>query len=160
MSISIHGIISHRKLMELKNCGVVCPSLFEAEAESHFNFYRKVVAQSLYEMNDGFFTRMIYNMAAAERDARWMFPDRRDLLNHLIYLDGKSKYVTVEKEALDKFTLLHTAAVASERARKVLVTFKYSDQVLVDDETGYYIDWLMKNSHILKGYIANARVEE
>lgn len=160
MSISIHGIISHRKLMELKNCGVVCPSLFEDEAESHFNFYRKVVAQSLYEMNDGFFTRMIYNMAAAERDARWMFPDRRDLLNHLIYLDGKSKYVTVEKEALDKFTLLHTAAVASERARKVLVTFKYSDQVLVDDETGYYIDWLMKNSHILKGYIANVREED
>lgn len=160
MAVSIHGIISHRKLMELKNCGVVCPSLFEAEAESHFNFYRKVVAQSLYEMNDGFFTRMIYNIAAAERDARWMFPDRRDLLNHLIYLDGKSKYVTVEKEALDKFTLLHTAAVASERARKVLVTFKYSDQVLVDDETGYYIDWLMKNAYILKGYIANAREED
>ena len=160
MTVSIHGVISHRKLMELKNCGVVSPGLFDAESESLFNFYRKVVAQSLYEMNDGFFIRMIYSPAAAERDARWMFPDRRDLLNHLIYLDGKSKYVTVEKEELDKFTMLHTAAVASERARKVLVTFKYSDQVLVDDETGYYIDWLMRNAYILKGYIANAREED
>ncbi|WNT48183.1 hypothetical protein SPLA5a_PHROGS00100 [Salmonella phage SPLA5a] len=163
MTVSIHGVISHRKLMELKNCGVVEPEFFEEEVTKLFNFYRKVVAQSLYEMNDGFLTRIIYNERAAERDARWMFPDRRDLLNHLIYLDHQgreSSYVNISPKELNEFTLLHTAALASERARKVLVTFKYSDQVLVDDETGYYIDWLMKNAYILKGYIANAREED
>jgi len=160
MTVSIHGIISHRKLMELKNCGVVEPEFFESEVTKLFNYYRKVVAQSLYEMNDGFFTRMIYGLGAAERDARWMFPDRRDLLEHLIYLDGQSKYVTLKKEDLDKLTLLHTAAIASERARKVLVAFKYSDQVLVDDDTGYYIDWLMKNAYVLKGLIAKNRGED
>lgn len=160
MTVSIHGVISHRKLMELKNCGVVEPEFFEEEVTKLFNFYRKVVAQSLYDMNDGFLTRIIYNERAAERDARWMFPDRRDLLNHLIYLDHQGResiYVNISPKELNEFTLLHTAALASERARKVLVTFKYSDQVLVDDETGYYIDWLMKNAYILKGYIANAR---
>ncbi|HDR2377049.1 TPA: hypothetical protein QCH88_004295 [Enterobacter asburiae] len=163
MTVSIHGVVSHRKLMELKNCGVVEPEFFEEEVTKLFTFYRKVIAQSLYEMNDGFLTRIIYSEKVAERDARWMFPDRRDLLNHLIYLDHQgreSSYVKVSAKELNEFTLLHTAALASERARKVLVTFKYSDQVLVDDETGYYIDWLMKNAYILKGYIAKAREED
>lgn len=163
MTVSIHGMITHRKLMELKNCGVVEPDFFDSLANKKFNFYRHVVAESLYEMNDGFFTRLFYNRAAAEKDALWMFPERQDLLTHVIYLESQgkdSKYVTLSGESLNEFTMLHTAALASERARKVLVTFKYSDQVLVDDETGYYIDWLMKNAFILKGYIANAREED
>lgn len=160
MTVSIHGIMSHRKLMELKNCGVVEPEFFESEVTKYFNMYRMVVAESLYEMNDGFFTRIIYNRAAAEQDARWMFPDRRDLLQHLIYLDGDSKYITLSKEDLNRFTLLHQAAIASERARQVLLCFKYSDQVLVDDDSGFNVDWLMKNAHTLKQLIENAREED
>uniref|UniRef100_A0AAU8GFB0 Uncharacterized protein n=1 Tax=Salmonella phage vB_SEnST11_KE23 TaxID=3161174 RepID=A0AAU8GFB0_9CAUD len=160
MTVSIHGIMSHRKLMELKNCGVVEPELFESEVTKYFNMYRLVVAESLYEMNNGFFTRLFYSRSAAERDARWMFPDRRDLLEHLIYLDGQSKYISLTKDELDRFTMLHQAAVASERARQVLLCFKYSDQVLVDDDSGFNIDWLMKNAYVLKGLIANAREED
>uniref|UniRef100_A0AAU8GHQ1 Uncharacterized protein n=1 Tax=Salmonella phage vB_SEnST11_KE22 TaxID=3161173 RepID=A0AAU8GHQ1_9CAUD len=160
MTVSIHGIMSHRKLMELKNCGVVEPEFFESEVTKYFNLYRLIVAESLLEMNSGFFTRLFYSRSAAERDARWMFPDRRDLLEHLIYLDGQSKYISLTKDELDRFTMLHQAAVASERAKQVLLCFKYSDQVLVDDDSGFNIDWLMKNAYVLKGLIANAREEE
>lgn len=160
MTVSIHGVLSHRKLMELKNCGVVEPEFFESEVNKYFNMYRLIVAESLYEMNDGFFTRIFYTRPVAERDARWMFPDRRDLLRHLVYLDGESKYITLNKDDLDRFTMLHQAAVASERARQVLGCFKYSDQVLVDDDTGFNIDWLLKNAYILKGLIAQARGED
>ncbi|QXL90523.1 hypothetical protein [Salmonella phage NINP13076] len=160
MTVSIHGIMSHRKLMELKNCGVVEPEFFESEVTKYFNLYRLIVAESLFEMNSGFFTRLFYSRSAAERDARWMFPDRRDLLEHLIYLDGQSKYISLTKDELDRFTMLHQAAVASERAKQVLLCFKYSDQVLVDDDSGFNIDWLMKNAYVLKGLIANAREEE
>lgn len=160
MAVSIHGIMSHRKLMELKNCGVVEPEFFESEVTKYFNLYRKIVAESLYEMNRGFITRLFYSRSAAERDAKWMFPDRRDLLQHLIYLDGDSKYITLKKEDLDNFTMIHQAAVASERARQALSCFKYSDQVLVDDDSGFNIDWLMRNAYVLKAYIANAREEK
>ncbi len=159
MTVSIHGILSHRRLMELKNCGVVEPEFFESEVTKYYNLYLKVVAESLYRMNDGFFTRMIYSRSAAERDASWMFPDRRDLLEHLIYLDGKSQYVSLTKEELNRFTLLHQAAVASERAKRVLLCFKYSDQVLVDDDSGFNIDWLLRNAYTLRQLIVDANGE-
>lgn len=159
MTISIHGILSHRKLMELKNCGVVEPEFFEIEAERLFNLYRLIVAGALVKHNDKFLIRLFYGEREAKRDVRWMFPDRRDLLKHLIYLEGKSKYITLTKEQLDEFTLLHQAAVASECARKTLVCFKYSDQVVVDEDTGFNIDWLLKNAYILKQRIA-AQTEE
>ncbi len=38
MTVSIHGVISHRKLMELKNCGVVEPEFFEEEVTKLFTF--------------------------------------------------------------------------------------------------------------------------
>lgn len=155
MTLSIHGIMAHRKLMELKNCGVVEPEFFEAEVEKLFSLYRLTVAGVLSEMNKGFFKSMFYGEKEARKDAAWMFPDRRDLLEHLIYLDGKSKYLTLTKEQLDEFTLLHQAAVASERARKTLVCFKYSDQVVVDEDSGFNIDWLLKNAYILKQRIAD-----
>lgn len=154
MSLSIHGVLSHRKLMELKNCGVVDPDLFEEKAEELFRFYRLVVAGSLAKQNDKFFIRLFYGKKESLRDARWMFPDRRDLLEHLIYLEGKSKYITLTKDQLDEFTLIHQAAVAAERARRTLVCFKYSDQVIVDEDTGFNIDWLLKNAYILKQRIA------
>lgn len=159
MAVSIHGVLSHRRLMELKNCGVVEPEFFESEVTKYYNLYLKVVAESLYRMNDGFFTRMIYSRSAAERDASWMFPDRRDLLEHLIYLDGKSQYVSLTKEELNHFTLLHQAAVASERAKRVLLCFKYSDQVLVDDDSGFNIDWLLRNAYTLRQLIVDANGE-
>ena len=154
MSLSIHGILSHRKLMELKNCGVVEPEFFEAEAERLFGLYRLIVAGVLAKQNDKFLIRLFYGEKEAQRDARWIFPDRRDMLQHLIYLEGKSKYITLTKEQLDEFHLMHQAAVSSERARKTLQCFKYSDQVVVDEDTGFNIDWLLKNAYILKQRIA------
>lgn len=154
MTISIHGVLSHRKLMELKNCGVVEPAFFEEKANQLFNLYRLIVAGSLAAQNKGFFISLFYGEKEAARDARWMFPDRRDMLEHLIYLEGNSKYITLTKEELDEFTLLHQAAVASELAQKTLKCFKYSDQVIVDENTGFNIDWLLKNAYLLKQRIA------
>lgn len=159
MTVSIHGVLSHKRLMELKNCGVVKPELFEKHVSEFFNLYRLTVSQSLLEMNKGFFTSLFYGEYQAKRDAEWMFPDRRDLLKHLIYLDGKSKYITLSEDELNKFSILHQAAVASEAARKVLTCFKYSDQVLVDDDTGFNIDWLLKNAYVLKKLVATLEGE-
>lgn len=153
MSVSISGILSHKKLMELKNCGVVAPELFAEHVEKQFNLYRLTVSQNILDMNKGFFARLFYSEKQAARDAAWMFPDRRDLLEHLIYLEGKSVYISLSTEELDKFTLLHQAAVASERAKQVLMCFKYSDQVVVDDDTGFNIDWLLRNAYLLKRLI-------
>lgn len=155
MSLSIHGILSHRKLMELKNCGVVEPEFFERKVEQLFNLYKLTVAGALKKHNQGFLRSWFYGEKEAARDARWMFPDRRDMLEHLIFLEGKSRFITLTKEQLDEFTLLHQAAVASERARKVLVCFKYSDQVVVDEDSGFNIDWLLKNAYVLKQRIAD-----
>lgn len=160
MSVSIHGVMSHRRLMELKNCGVVEPEFFDSEVAKLFNFYRSVVAESLYKMNDGFFTRIFYTKKVSQQEASWMFPDRRDFLNHMIIVDGKSKFVTMNSDEINRFTLLHQAAIASERARQVLLCFKYSDQVLVDDDTGYHIDWLLRNAYTLKQIISDAREED
>ena len=150
MSVSINGILSHKKLMELKNCGVVLPEVFEEQAEKFFDRYRQTVSENLLGLHKGFFARLFYGVAHARRDSIWMFPDRRDLLEHLIYLEGKSIYISLTKEELDQFTLIHQAAVASERARQVLMCFKYSDQVIVDDDTGFNIDWLLRNAYLLK----------
>ncbi|UYL84925.1 hypothetical protein pEaSNUABM56_00224 [Erwinia phage pEa_SNUABM_56] len=154
MTVGIHGILSHRKLMELKNCGAVAPEFFEEKADQLFNLYRLTVAGSLASQNTGFLISLFYGEKEAERDARWMFPDRRDMLEHLIYLEGNSKYITLTKEELDEFTLLHQAAIASDLAQKTLKCFKYSDQVIVDEDTGFNIDWLLKNAYLLKQRIA------
>lgn len=154
MTLGIHGVLSHRKLMELKNCGVVAPDFFEQQAEQLFNLYRLTVAGSLFGQSRGFIMSLFYGEKEAARDARWMFPDRRDMLEHLIYLEGNSKYITLTKEELDEFTLLHQAAVASTLAQETLKCFKYSDQVIVDEDTGFNIDWLLKNAYILKQRIA------
>lgn len=160
MTVSIHGIISHRKLMELKNCGVVEPDFFEREVNKYFDMYRMVIAETLHRENSGFIAGLFYTKQTAKKDSEWMFPDRRDLLEHLIYLDGQSKYVSLSKEELNYFTLLHQAAIGSERAQQVLLCFKYSDQVLVDDDTGFHVDWLLRNATILKQMMAKIRGED
>jgi len=150
MTAGIWGVLSHKKLMELKNCGVVKPEEFEKKAQGLFNYYRVIVAGILHKQNDKFPINLFYGEKEAVRDARWMFPDRRDMLEHVIYLEGKSRYIPLSKEAIEEFTLIHQAAVASAIARDTLACFKYSDQVVVDENTGFNIDWLLKNAYILK----------
>lgn len=152
---TILGIMSHRKLMELKNCGVVKPELFEDWAEEKFRQFRVLIADNLQDLNKGFCLRYLgmYTRKTAEMEAGLMFSDRRELLEHMIIMEGESRFLSVAKGELDEFTLIHQASLAASKAEKVLLCFKYSDQVLVDDETGYHVTWLLKNAELLRGLL-------
>ena len=158
--MSIRGILSHKKLMELKNCGVIEPEFFQNEAEAKFSAYKCTVADNLLTIMAGnWFNKLFYGPKQASRDAGWMFPDRRDMLKHLIHLNGASKYLTVTPQAVDEFTFIHQAAVSADKAQSVLACFRYSDQVVVDEDTGFCIDWLLRNAYALKRILPSKEEE-
>lgn len=156
---SIFGILSHKKLMELKNCGVVNPEFFNTLVTEKYLEYKDLVSENIIKEQKGVISTFFYHRVDAKRDASWMFPDRRDLLQHMLAMDGKSKYLTLSSEELRTFALLHHAAIAGEDAKRVLQCFRSCDEVMVDEETASNIDWLLKNAYLLKTHIAQNKGE-
>lgn len=150
------GVLSHKKLMELKNCGVVAPEKFEHLANKMYDDLLHIVSSSIFGLRHNFFTHFFYTKQFSDKEARLMFPTRSELASHLLYMSGNSKFIKVDKATLDRFMMLHMAAVSSERAKSVLICFKSCDQVIVNEEVGQSVDWILRNSHILKRLIANS----
>ena len=155
MTVSIYGILSHRKLMELKNSGIVEPEIFDSKANEKYKGYMIQVADNLQFMNAGIWKYLGgYTRKKAEMEARLMFSDRRELLEHMIVLSGSSKFLQMTPNELTELTVLHQAALGAERAKRVLLSFRYSDEVFVDEETGFHVDWLLKNATTLRSILA------
>lgn len=152
--VSIQGLLSHRKLMELKNSGVIEAVKFDELADAAYEKYIGKVASNIKELNKGIFKYLGgYSDRKAKLEARLMFSTREELLSHMIFLEGNSKFLVLTSDELNDFTLLHQAALGAERAEAVLRCFKYSDQVLVDEDTGFHIDWMLKNAYLLRQYL-------
>lgn len=152
--VSIQGLLSHRKLMELKNSGVIEAVKFEELADEMYEKYIGDVARNIRDLNKGIFKYLGgYSDRKAKLEARLMFSNRSELLSHMIYLSGESKFLRLTNDELNDFTLLHQAALGAQRAEAVLRCFKYSDQVLVDEDTGFHVDWMLKNAYLLRQYL-------
>ena len=153
MKNTVCSVLTNDTLVKLQNCGVVEPDVFEEMATELYNRYMITVANSLRIVNKGFLASMFYSESAAKKDAELMFSNRIELLEHLICMNGKSKFIYLAKEDLDRFTIIHQAAIAAEYARRIIRCSRYSDKVIVDEECGINIDWLLSNSHILRSIL-------
>lgn len=142
------GVISHRKLMELKNSGTLRLSLLEDKIDDLYDMALSRVEKRLLEVNAGFCWQRLwfYNERMAKIDARIMFSDAEEMSVHLLALHGNSMYIPLSRDEADDFLFTNQALLAAQVGAEVIELFRCCNEVIADSNTAFFVDWLIQNS--------------
>lgn len=154
MTQVLMAVVEHRKLMELKNSGVVKPQLLTDKADVAFYDLRDMIVRSRQSTekpkgvlrllgSKGFNTHM-------ERDVHLMFDSRQSLVDHLIAVDVPTRLAPISDADKKEFLFLDRAARYSVEAEKVLGLFKLHNEVIVGSDTSFLINWLLSNTQRIR----------
>lgn len=154
MAQVLMAVVEHRKLMELKNSGVVKTQLLTDKADVAFYDLRDLIISERQAKEKpkgvlrllgvkGFNSHM-------ERDVCLMFDTRQALVDHLIAVEVPTRLAPVTEEAKKEFLFLDRAARYAAEAEKVLGLFKLHNEVMVDSDTSFLINWLLSNTQRIR----------
>lgn len=148
MDRGIYATVEHRKLMELKNCGVLSEERLEQLAQSIFIGVRAEIkdAREMAEDNRGFFARLFSLELPIRHQVVLMFPDRATLTEHLVAVDVPTHLCPITEESKEQMIFASRAEVFGESARKVLDMFKRHHDVVVDSDRSLAIEWILQNA--------------
>lgn len=154
--IDIKGIIPHRRLMELKNCGAIKPDELEILADIKYLLAMDKVVEGLKEANRGFNWQRLwfYNGTAAYIESRLMFPDRGELINHLMATNGRSYLIPISDEDVFDLLFIDRAARAAKICKEVIDCFKNCNEVIASPEVSEYVNWLINNADKVRKLVA------
>lgn len=146
MDKGIFATVEHRKLMELKNCGVVDAERMEDLAELlFFNLKEEVKEKRAGEAPKGFFQHLFNLRMPVNQEVDLMFPNRQDLVDHLSAIDVPSDLCPITEEQKERFLTIDRAARFAGEAQKVLDMFKRHHEVIVDSDRSQVIEWILQN---------------
>lgn len=150
------GKLSHKVLMKLKNSGAIMPMALEELANNLYLGAMVKVREALLVEKKGFNWERLwfYNEEMARKDAEAMFSERHQLVDHLHATGLHSKYIPLTGEEAERLLFVDRASTATNKCSEVLECFKYHDEVLVDPDTGYYVQWVLQNALKIKETIA------
>lgn len=145
---SIRGIVSHKKLMELKSSGTVKPYQLEYKLQKMYSSALVRVQDALLDINDGFCWRRFrfYNEDMARFDSRLMFESVEEMVDHLHSVNGESIYIPITADHVGDMLFTSRAANAAHVAADVLALFRSCNEVIVDSRTATLVDWLIQNA--------------
>lgn len=148
MDRGIYATVEHRKLMELKNCGVLDEDRLKQLSRSVFITVREEIkdAREKAEENLGLFSRVFSLNLPVRKQVDLMFPDLQHLLEHLNEVDVPTELCPITESSKESLVFASRAEVYAESARKVLDMFKRHHEVVVDSDRSLAIDWILQNS--------------
>ena len=147
--MTIMGVLPHRKLMELKNSGVVERNIYNDIKEEIFNINKErgFVGKSLYRKFVDFFVE----------------PTSTDMLHYKLFSMCISSYsideikttpgIYLTDEEIKELKFVDYAAKCSYHSDKVLRAFKNFDDVYVDNNTARSVNWLLYNKYQLQDIV-------
>lgn len=154
--LDIKGIIPHRRLMELKNCGAIQPEELDILADIQYLNAMDKVVEGLLETHKGFNWRHLwfYSKTIAVVDSRLMFSDREEMVSHLMATNGRSYLIPITDEDVFDLLFLDRAARAAAVCKEVIDCFKNCNEVIASPEVSEYVNWLINNADKVRKLVA------
>lgn len=148
----IMGVIPHRRLMELKKSGVVCPSLLEEIANDKFKDTMELIIEGLLKHHKGFCWHRLamYNEVMARKDAELMFSTRKELIDHVLATNYSSKFIPVPTEVLEVLVFADRAALSATISAEVVNCFAHHSEVITAPHIGLNVDWVMQHQNRIR----------
>jgi hypothetical protein len=154
MSQVLLAVVPHRRLMELKNSGVVKAQSLKDLADVEFLELRDlIISRRLGKEKRTGLMRLVSKKSYEHhmsRDVEIMFDTRESLVEHIRSVQLPTPLVPVSPEEAAKILFLDRAAKYSAEAEKVVGLFKLHDEVIVDADTSFVLSWVLNNTQRLK----------
>lgn len=152
MDSGIFATVEHRKLMELKNCGAVCPAELEDKAQLAFIEVKDKIKEVRKESNGKkhFLIRLVQPTMPVEREVDLMFETRQELIDHLVMVDVPTELCPILQEEKEHLIFLDRAARYASEGQKILDMFKRHHDVIVDSDRSLIVEWLLQNSQKIR----------
>lgn len=155
MSYSLTAVIPHKRLMELKGCGAVLPSVIGDLLESIYN--EAIERMTDLEM-DKFKVKFLRpsRYRVKYRQER-MFESPAEMVNHLQAVNCTSELVQMTEDEQKNMVFLSKAETAARRCQEVLELFRNHDEVTADAGTCGMVDWLIKNERVIRKMVEESK---
>lgn len=154
MTQVLMAVVEHRRLMELKNSGVVKTNLLKDKADvAFFDLRQSIIDSRLTTEKATGVLRLLSGKtfsAALRKDIEVMFDTRQALVDHLVAVSVPTKLAPISDAEKRELLFLDRAARYSAEADKVLGLFKLHNEVIVDGDTSHVINWLLSNTQRIR----------
>lgn len=152
---SIMGIISHRKLMELKNSDGMLPLALEEIVNNLYMGAMVKVRAELEAEHTGFCWQRLwfYNKDMARIDAKVMFRDREELVSHVKATRGNSRYIPLTEDEVSKLLFADRAYTAVKTAIDVVECFKDCNEVFAPQSVCREVSWVLQNATLIRKFV-------
>ncbi|AXN57808.1 hypothetical protein KASHIRA_01530 [Serratia phage vB_SmaM-Kashira] len=166
MSQVLLAVVPHRRLMELKNSGVVRPQTIKDLADIAFIRLRdKIIAKRIEAEKPTGILRLMKRSTFEHhltREVEVMFENREALVSHVQCIKDRlpTPLVPVDESEVKDLLFLDRATTCAAEAEKVVMLFKLHDEVIVDADTSFLLSWLMSNTQRIKDHIAGEVKDE
>lgn len=152
---SVMGIISHRRLMELKNSEGMMPLVLEEIANNLYLAALSKVRSELLEERKGFcWQRLwVYNAEMARMDAKVMFADRDELVSHVKATRGNSRYIPLSDDEVNNLLFADRAYNAVKIAGDVVECFKDCNEVFAPQNVCREVSWVLQNAAQIRKFV-------
>lgn len=164
MSQVLLAVVPHRRLMELKNSGVVKTQSLKDLADVEFLSLREeMISRRLKNEKRKGVMRLIRQKTFEHhmsRDVEIMFDTRESLVEHIRSVQLPTQLVPVTPTEAASLLFADRAAKYSEEAERVIGLFKLHDEVIVDADTSFVLSWMLNNTQRLKEVLSGEVVND
>lgn len=149
MEKGIFATIDHRKLMVLKNCGILEIDRLEQLASQVFISLKckikdvRLEKQGSKSWLDKLLTFQAYPI---QQEVDMMFSNRTELVDHLSEINVPSELCPITQEEKDELILVDRAVRYVKEAEKILDMFKRHHEVIVDTDHSVVVEWVIQNA--------------
>ncbi len=140
----VMGKISHQRLMELKNSGVVDSEGYKKLLDKFFRLNKERKDAMFLSLTSSEKLKVIFN-SRVYKDL-----DRFSEVTDLRVLEINKDSLFLDSEQIEDLRMVRKALQHVRNAKDVLDGFKVFDEVLVDNRTARAVDWLLYNKIKLK----------
>lgn len=154
LSIGLSAVVQHRKLMELKNSGIIgndrLADLYDAKFEG---LIEEVVRRRIEnEAPKGIMAKLFGKNFAnhMDKEVRLMFSSKSELCDHLHAVELPTTLVPLTADDVEEFLFIHRATQYVEQGRRIIDMFKRHDEVIVGEDMSLLLEWLLHNAQRIR----------
>jgi hypothetical protein len=143
------GTVEHRKLMMLKNCGILEIERLEQLANQVFISLRYKIKDErlLKQENKSWLDKLLtFGAYPISQEVDIMFSNRDELVNHISEIVVPSELCPISQEDKDELILVDRAVRYVKEAEKILDMFKRHHEVIVDSDHSVVVEWVIQNA--------------
>lgn len=154
LSIGLSAVVQHRKLMELKNSGIIgndrLADLYDAKFEE---LIEEIVRRRIEnEAPKGIMAKLFGKNFAnhMDKEVRLMFSSKSELCDHLHSVELPTTLVPLTADDVEEFLFIHRATQYVEQGRRIIDMFKRHDEVIVGEDMSLLLEWLLHNAQRIR----------